>query len=259
MKFLELFDQIENFIHTKKPDVVVLNISLPLFGRIIKEEAFQDNLLARILSLSRNCPIAIPSFSFLPKKDRLFLLHETRPTLGLLNKLAFKCFQSNYVSQDLQVFRTSSAIHSFIVFGDYSWIKNDRRNISFGFNSLWDDLIANKTYWFEVGTHPSSSYSFLHQCEFLSEVPYRENINFQVKWSLNSNTVAETINYEYYAKTEENVIQNFGNARQLECFRKLNVFSSSHAIAAYNLSSIVDETVDLMSIDKYLLVTHHLT
>ena len=84
---------------------------------------------------------------------------------------------------------------------------------------------------------------------------YRENINFPVKWSLNSSTVAEIINYDYYAKTDENLIQNFENICQLDRFHKLNLFASSHLMAVYNLSSIVDATVDFISRDKYFLTT----
>ena len=102
--------------------------------------------------------------------------------------------------------RTNSAIHSFFIIGDDNWIRNNPKDKSYGGKTLWEDLEKSNALWCELGTHPSSSYSFLHQCEYKREVEYREVVKFPIQYG--ETNKSEEIEYIYYAR-KKGVINNF--------------------------------------------------
>ena len=68
----DLFKNITEIVDEQKSNVIVLNISMPIFGRKIKNKEYQEQILERIIKVSNICTVCIPTFTFLGRDERKF-------------------------------------------------------------------------------------------------------------------------------------------------------------------------------------------
>jgi len=71
--------------------------------------------------------------------------------------------------------RGAQPIHSYAAIGrNAQVVKLGDPNISFGTNSIFSHFLAADTFWLTLGCRFDRGATYIHQCEALLEVPYRE-------------------------------------------------------------------------------------
>ncbi len=218
------FDFIETLLEDyNNYDYIVFNLSILYFRKEALKIGFKDNLLTRLKNLANRVNVFIPSFTFLEHKEKVFDILHTNPTLGWLNDQFFKEYQDSFKSP--YIARSPSCIHSFIVIGPEARQIVDSISpfYSFGELSVWNYFYKNRGFWCEIGTEPKNSFSIIHDCEMSANVPYRENIEFNVHY-IDTNHISKSGQYSYFARKKDiSSYFNFNKITTLAAFQANNL------------------------------------
>ncbi|GLS36971.1 peptide synthetase [Mesorhizobium tianshanense] len=168
-EFRDEFAQIIEYIEHRAPSTVVLHSSLVALRNVAANEA-TTVLLEGIERISASSTIILPAFTLSYCTTQRFHWRETKSETGVLADL---------VMRELPAGRTKHPAYSMVVTGPRTQelCETDWWRCSpFGDDSIFGEISRSAGLIIGLGT---SSFTHVHRCELLADVPYSKTINLR--------------------------------------------------------------------------------
>ncbi|MER9158392.1 AMP-binding protein [Mesorhizobium sp. M0778] len=161
--------QVIEYIEMLSPGTILLHSSLAAFRNVTSNDV-TSLILKEIESLSCSCTVIIPAFTLSYCETRSFHWTKNKSETGVL---------ADIVMRELPAGRTKHPAYSMVVIGpsaqelcEADWWKCS----PFGDDSIFGEISRSAGLIVGLGT---SSFTHVHRCELLADVPYSETINLQ--------------------------------------------------------------------------------
>ena len=188
----------------KLKDPIVMHSNVTLLAR--KNPKLKNKLVPFLLkNLNTSC-LYIPTFSLDITEKDIFNINSIPYKMGNLSKEIIKYRVKR------KYFRTSNPMHSY-AYTNNKFLPNLSKidTKSFGLDTIFDYFYRKNFNWVCFGADPNNGFSIFHHCEALMRVKYRKKLILKRKVINPYNSKIFEINYEYYAR-KENIIMDFKNA-----------------------------------------------
>jgi len=248
MEFLQkkfIINHLKN-LGLKKKDNILLYANLTTFG--FKSKTFPKFLIQQIKKIvTQKGTIIMPLYNF-------NLNEKIKYSKYNIYKKINKNLLYNFFFYEKNKKISNSIIHRHIGIGYLSkYLTYDKHNKSFGYNSNFNFFLKKKFKLILLGCSPNEGATYLHQVENLAKVPYRKMIILRKKIFIRKNIA---INYKYYARKNNNYVENFDSFFENYISRKKlkiqkNKYYKSFSITINDLHKL---SLQLLKKDKYALV-----
>ena len=184
----------------KKNDNICLYVAVAPFG-IYKKDLFKVIIDTLLKTLGPKGTLIMPCYNFNFNRKKIY---DVKKVHKIKNNDIYNFFFNNY-----KKYQSPSLIHGHCGVGKKAnLLDKTNMNQSFGKNSDFELFYKNKFNLLMLGCGASHGATYFHHLEKLINVNYRKNIflKFKIK---NASKSFKEINYNYFARKNNNFVENF--------------------------------------------------
>ena len=244
---LESLDILAQKLDSRASSNYVFHSDLTILGKDLL--LLRGRLIQTLTSKLNQNILAIPAFNLNTNSSEQVDIRYIDKSMGALPVAGVEACNLS------KGYRTPNPIHSYSFFPDLKDKDLINNFKSFGPNSVFDYFLKNDFVWVNFGASADSGFTFFHHLECMADVPYREKIIFKRK--IRDGSKRETINFEYFARKDNEHKQNFSLA--VDYLTKMNAIEvinvSGKSIFIGSLKNISHLILDKLAADPYFFVS----